>query len=117
MPKTTFRFASSSSADWFPERRACCLFKFVRQEYGGFGPWARYMRHRSKLVSMLQQLIAERRSASPSREDILTQMLRVRYEDGTSLSNEDTLAQMQILMLITTGYETTAASGRASCLR
>lgn len=62
----------------------------------------------AKLRQMLQALIDERRSSSERRHDLLSLLLQTRTEDEEPMSDEQIMAECQILFVA--GHETTATA-------
>jgi cytochrome P450 len=81
-------------------------FEFLRRPFGGFGPWAKFLRLRAELASLVDDAIEARRaSGAPAGEDVLGMLLEARYDDGSSMTNGDVFAQL--LTLVAAGHETT----------
>ena len=78
----------------------------LRRDFGGFGPYARLKRTFATLDALLYALIAERRSMSERRDDLLDVLVHARGEDGTPLGDE--YIRDNLLSLIGAGYESTA---------
>ena len=83
------------------------MFPGLRREFGGVGPWARFVARRERLDAQLRELIAAGRAAGP-REDILSLLLAARGEDGAPMSDEE--IRDQLVLLVVAGHETTALS-------
>jgi cytochrome P450 family 110 len=88
------------------------LFPALRREFGGFGPYAGFLRKRVMLHEKIAELVAERRASEP-REDILSLMLAARYDDGEPLADEE--VRDQLITLVLAGHETTAMSIAWAC--
>jgi cytochrome P450 len=80
----------------------------LRRDFGGRGPWARFVRKRAHIEQLLTEEFASRRRDEQPREDILSLLLTARYEDGAPMSDTDLFAQL--LTLLAAGHETTAIS-------
>jgi cytochrome P450 len=86
-------------------------FMFVpalRRRFLGLSAWSRFLRTRERIKSLFAKELAARRASTDERSDILSLLLQARYDDGTSLSDEELLDQM--MNLIGAGHETTASS-------
>ena len=81
------------------------VFPFLRRELGGFGPHARNRRAVAALNAILEEEIAARRRADDARQDVLSLMMRARYDDGTALGDAELHDQLRALLFA--GHETT----------
>ena len=81
------------------------LFPALRREFGGVGPYARFLERRRRLHEKLDELIAARRASGP-REDILSLLLAARDEDGQPMPDDE--IRDQLVLLVVAGHETTA---------
>lgn len=75
-----------------------------------FGPWGKFAEARREFDSIVERLIA-RAETDPhfeDRTDILTLMLRSRYDDGSSMSHQD--ISDELVALLSAGHETTAST-------
>lgn len=84
------------------------IFPAVRRELGGFGPWAQNRRRTAALDALLGEEIDARRGAIDARQDILSMMLRARYDDGAAMSTAELTDQLRTLLFA--GHETTAVA-------
>lgn len=84
------------------------IFQWIRRDFGGFGPWARYRRALDALNALLADEIRERRRSADERKDILSLMLRARYDDGSEMSEAELVDQLRTLLFA--GHETTAVA-------
>jgi len=82
------------------------FFPILRGRFFGLSPWDRFLRARSALDKRLLRLIEERRHSGRRGEDILSLMLDARYEDGSSMP-EDQLRD-ELVTMIMAGHETSA---------
>ncbi len=75
-----------------------------------YGPWRRAFENQAALDHVIYAEIAERRAAADleERTDVLSQLLRVRDEDGSGLTDEELRDQLVTLLLA--GHETTATA-------
>lgn len=85
------------------------LFPALRRDFGGLGPWARHRRAAGALDALLADQIRERRGdPGEARRDILSLLLRARYDDDTSMSEAALIEQLRTLLFA--GHETTAVA-------
>jgi cytochrome P450 len=82
------------------------IFMALRRDFGGFGPWARYRRALEGLNELLGEEIRTRRAEPTERTDILSLMMRARYDDGSAMSDTELIDQLRTLLFA--GHETTA---------
>jgi cytochrome P450 len=81
----------------------------LRRDFGGLGPWARFVRRRERIEGLLlEELASRRREQQPKHDDILSLLLSARYEDGAPMSDIDIIGQL--MTLLAAGHETTAIS-------
>jgi cytochrome P450 len=87
-------------------------FPFLRRNLGPFGPWARFVRAREALDEFIYEEVAIRRAEveadDSERDDVLSLLLRARYDDGTPMSNEE--LRDELVTVIGAGHETTATA-------
>ena len=76
----------------------------LQREFGGRGPWARFLRTRAAVDAQLFDEIARRRAAGPGGEDILSLLLTA-TPDATEAELRDDL-----ITLLVAGHETTATT-------
>ncbi|MDI1447496.1 cytochrome P450 [Polyangium sp. 6x1] len=81
------------------------LFPALRREFGGVGPYARFLERRRRLHAALDELIEKGRATGP-REDILSLLLAARTEDGQPMDDDE--IRDQLILLVFAGHETTA---------
>ncbi|MFO0588145.1 MAG: cytochrome P450 [Polyangiaceae bacterium] len=84
------------------------LLRWTRRDFFGVGPWARFKKAREHLDNLLYATMAERRQTPAERDDILSLMLRARYDDGAAMTDPELRDQM--LALLTAGHETTGVA-------
>jgi cytochrome P450 len=84
------------------------FFKALQREFGGFGPWARFLRRMRILDGLIFAQIAESRRRDADADDVLHALLRLRYEDGSAL--DDQAVRDHLLTLLVAGHETTATT-------
>jgi cytochrome P450 len=82
----------------------------VRRDLGTWSPWRRYLQKRRRFDAIIDSLIASARAdpAVEERSDVLALLLQARYEDGEPIS--DGHIADELLTLVASGHETTAAS-------
>jgi cytochrome P450 len=84
-------------------------FLFTRQlQHDMFGllPYARYRRASERVDALLLDQIARTRANLDGRTDVLADLLRARYEDGSAM--DDATISDQLRTLLVAGHETTA---------
>jgi cytochrome P450 len=83
---------------------------WTRRDLGRWSPWGRYMWYRRRFDAIVDSLIADARvdPAFEERSDVLSLLLQARYEDGKPLT--DRHIADELLTLLASGHETTAAS-------
>jgi cytochrome P450 len=84
------------------------VFMWTRRDFGGIGPWARYKRAIGAHDDLLLAEIQRRREVAGERGDILSLMLRARYDDGSGMSDLELVEQLRGLLFA--GHETTAVT-------
>jgi cytochrome P450 len=83
-------------------------FPQLRRELFGVGPWAKNRRALRALNELLAEEIQARRGTSESRKDILSLMMRARYDDGTAMSDTELIEQLRAVLFA--GHETTGVA-------
>ncbi len=86
------------------------LIGLAARRFGGRGPWARFEAQLQAVDELLYAEIAEHRKREDleERDDILSQLMLARFEDGEAMSDEDLRDQLMTLLLA--GHETTATA-------
>ncbi|HET9162710.1 MAG TPA: cytochrome P450 [Solirubrobacterales bacterium] len=86
------------------------LIGLAARRFGGRGPWARFESQLKAVDELLYAEIAEHRSRDDleTRDDMLSQMMLARFEDGEPMSDTDLRDQLMTLLLA--GHETTATA-------
>lgn len=85
------------------------FFKFLQQDFGFASPWRNFLQQRQQMQELIYNEIADRRQKSdPEKTDILSLLMTAQDEQGNFLTDEELLGQL--LSLLFTGYESTAAS-------
>jgi cytochrome P450 len=72
----------------------------------GLGPYARLCRDQAHLCALLRGQIEAVRPHADERSDILSLMLRARYEDGAPMDDADVVDELRTLLIA--GHETTS---------
>jgi cytochrome P450 family 110 len=89
-------------------------FGFLRHEFGGIGPWAKFQRARAALLALVDEEIAAReREPDAAREDVLSLLLSARYDDGSAMSRDEVFDQL--VTLVAAGHETTLITLTWAC--
>ncbi len=86
------------------------LIGLASRRFGGRGPWAKFETQLRAADDLLYAEIAEHRKRDDleERDDILSQLMQARFEDGGEMSDEDLRDQLMTLLLA--GHETTATA-------
>jgi cytochrome P450 len=86
------------------------LIGLAARRFGGRGPWAKFEAQLKAVDELLYAEIAERRSTGDfeERDDILSQLMQARFEDGEEMTDTDLRDQLMTLLLA--GHETTATA-------
>jgi cytochrome P450 len=85
------------------------FFPSLRQDWGRFSPWGRFLRIKQQVRQLLYDEIRERREqADFSRTDILTLLLSARDETGQPMTDEE--LHDELMTLLVAGHETTASA-------
>lgn len=82
----------------------------LQRDWGPLSPWRRHLAMRREFDDILGRLVA-RVTSDPdfeNRSDVLSLLLRSRYEDGSALTHEE--IGDQLVTLLAAGHETTATS-------
>ncbi len=82
----------------------------VRRDFGRWSPGGRFLQYRRQIDAAIDSLIADAR-ADPTfeeRGDVLSVLLRARYEDGEPIT--DRHIADELLTVVSAGHETTAAA-------
>jgi cytochrome P450 len=86
------------------------VLPWMQRDLGPLSPWGRFVRLKADIDRFLVEEIRDRRR-EPSlgeREDVLSQLLQARDEDGNSLTDEE--LRDELMTLLVAGHETTATS-------
>jgi cytochrome P450 len=87
--------------------RPISVLPFLQRDFGGRGPWARFVRTRAEADALIFDLIEERRREGAERDDVLSMLLAARHEDGTPMSPQE--LRDELMTLLVAGHETTAS--------
>jgi cytochrome P450 len=87
--------------------RPSSMVPWARREWGGYGPWSRFVRLRAHADELLFELIDERRAEDGERDDVLAMLLTARHEDGSPMSDQE--LRDELMTLLVAGHETTAS--------
>ena len=82
------------------------MFRFMQQDFGGIGPWAKFKRRADALHGRMRTLIEEKRASAG--EDVLSLLLSMKDESGEGLGEQEILEQL--LTFVIAGHETTATT-------
>jgi cytochrome P450 len=90
--------------------RLAVLPPMARRDLGPWSPGGRFRHYRSRYDAIIESLISDALAdpAFEERSDVLSLMLRARYEDGSRISNQHVADEL--LTLLTAGHETTATT-------
>ncbi|WP_263971564.1 cytochrome P450 [Leptolyngbya ohadii] len=92
-----------------PIGAALLFFSGLRQDWGAWSPWGRFLRLKQQVDRLLYDEIHERQAnLDPTRTDILTLLLSARDEAGQPMS--DTELRDELITLLLAGHETTASA-------
>lgn len=80
----------------------------LQRSFLGLGPYDRLCRDQQHLCALLREQAAAVRPRAAERGDILSLMLRARYDDGAPMDDADVVDELRTLLLA--GHETTAVA-------
>lgn len=84
-------------------------FPILRQDFGRWSPWGRFVHLRCQVDDLLYAEIAERRNdPDVPRDDILSLLMSARDENGDALT--ETELRDELMTLLVAGHETTATA-------
>jgi cytochrome P450 family 110 len=84
-------------------------FPILRQDFGSWSPWGRFVRAQRRIDQLLYEEIAERRKyPDASRDDLLTLLVSARDENGEPLTDAE--LRDELMTLLVAGHETTATA-------
>lgn len=82
------------------------FFPSIRRRFGGYGPYATFLRASDRLDALIYGQIEERRRRPDEpRHDILSLMMSARYDDGSAMSDQKLRDELRALLFA--GHETT----------
>lgn len=85
------------------------FFRFLQLDLGSISPWGRFLKQRQHMKVLIEGEIAERRNhPDQDREDLLTLLMSATDEQDNTPTDDELIGQ--VLSLLFTGYESTAAS-------
>jgi cytochrome P450 len=84
------------------------FFPQLRQDWGRWSPWGKFLRLRKQIDEFIYQKIEEKRTQNLEEFSLLSWLLAAHYEDGSSLS--DLEIRNELVTLLFAGHETTAAA-------
>jgi cytochrome P450 len=86
------------------------LARPLQRDWGPWSPWGRVVRLVRRTDSAIYREIAARRRAhdASNREDILSLLLQVRYDDGSPLSDQQVRDELVVMLMA--GHETTGTA-------
>lgn len=85
----------------------------TRRTIAGRGPWGRFLAARDRVDPLLFELIEHRAAADGDRGDVLSSLLAVRYEDGSTMAPRQ--IRDEVMTLIAGGHESTALALSWAC--
>jgi cytochrome P450 len=78
----------------------------LQHDWLGLAPYARYRRASERVEALLSEQVARTRAALDGRTDVLADLLRARYDDGSAMDDQGIADQLRTLLIA--GHETTA---------
>lgn len=84
------------------------FFPQLRQDWGRWSPWGRFLRLRTQIDKFIYQKIAEKRNQKLEEFSLLSWLLAAQYEDGSTLTDQE--IRNELITLLFAGHETTAAA-------
>jgi cytochrome P450 len=79
----------------------------LQRDWGGRGPWVRFVELRDRTDALIFEQIADRRAASDEGDDVLAMLLAARDEDGSPMTDRE--LRDELMTLLVAGHETTAS--------
>jgi cytochrome P450 len=79
----------------------------LQRNFGGFGPYARFVKARTVADKLVYEQIDERRVDNDGRDDVLSMLIEARHEDGSEMSREE--IRDELMTALVAGHETTAS--------
>ena len=85
------------------------FFRFLQWDLGSLSPWGRFLEQRQQMRELITAEIAQRRDQShPHQADLLSLLMSATDQQGHPLTDAELIGQ--VLSLLFTAYESTAAS-------
>jgi cytochrome P450 family 110 len=86
------------------------LARPLQRDWGAWSPWGRVVRIIRRADDAIYREIARRRAAADvaDRQDILSLLLQVRYEDGAALTDREVRDELVVMLMA--GHETTGTA-------
>ncbi|MEH1831256.1 MAG: cytochrome P450 [Nostoc sp.] len=92
-----------------PLSASVLLLPSLQKDLGAWSPWGRYLRLRRQIDEKLMvEILEHRQQAQTSRFDILSLLIKAKYENGESMSDAE--LRDNLLTLLNAGHETTATA-------
>jgi cytochrome P450 len=92
-----------------PFSSSVLFFEFLRQDWGKWSPWGRFLEMKSQIDRLLIKEIEERRQKkNEGGEDILSWLISARDESGEGMTSSE--LRDQLMTLLVAGHETTASA-------
>ncbi|MEH2422564.1 MAG: cytochrome P450 [Nostoc sp.] len=92
-----------------PLSASVLLLPSLQKDLGAWSPWGRYLRLRRQIDEKLMvEILEHRQQAQTSRVDILSLLIKAKYENGESMSDAE--LRDNLLTLLNAGHETTATA-------
>ena len=93
---------------------ALLVLPFLRRDLGGMSPWKKFRQAAERFDALLEEDLQDRlNNPELLGEDILSLLIGLRYDDGSSMSSQDMKDELRTMLVA--GHETTA-TGLAWCL-
>jgi cytochrome P450 len=80
----------------------------LRRDLGRFSPWRRFVAARDAMDELIYEEIARRREAPEPGDDVLSQIVAARYDDGSAMTDRE--LRDEVYALLAAGYETSSAA-------
>lgn len=87
-------------------RPSLLFIKALQRELGGIGPWARFRRASRACEDFVYAELEARRAEDRHGEDILSLIMRARYDDGEAMTDRQIFDTL--MTIVVAGHETTA---------
>ncbi len=91
-----------------PLSSSLLFFRFLRQDWGKWSPWGRFLEMKAQVDRLLGDEIDERRQHKELKgNDILTLLIQAKDENGQGMTKEE--LRDELMTLLIAGHETTAS--------